>query len=81
MIEKLRRFARDHWMPLAIYGALFAVLGGLLFWQLGSLVGGYAAEEAASVQASASLGELLKNPLNAPYYLVVKALSYLVSDS
>lgn len=81
MIDKLRQLVRDNWMPIAIYGALLLGLGGLLFWQLGSLVGGYAPEEAASVQASTSLAELLKNPLNAPYYLVVKALSYVIDDS
>lgn len=80
MMEKLRTFVRDNWMPIAGYGALLLGLGGLLFWQLGSLVQGYAPQEVASLQASTSLSELLKNPLNAPYYLVVKGLSYVFAD-
>lgn len=80
MVSKLKNLVRDNWIPIALYGALFAALGGLLFWQLGSLVGGYAPQEAESLQASASLSELLKNPLNAPYYLLVKAVSYVLAD-
>lgn len=81
MMNKLRMFFRDNWLPIILYGLLFAGLGGLLFWQLGSLTNGYAPQEQTSLQASASLGELLKNPLHAPYYLVVKGLSYIWQDT
>lgn len=81
MGSNLQTYIRRNWMSIVLYGLLFVFLGGLLFWQLGSLTGGYAAEESASVQATTSLAELLKNPLNAPYYLLVKALSYLVPDT
>ncbi|MBX6334987.1 hypothetical protein IRY61_06660, partial [Candidatus Saccharibacteria bacterium] len=52
------------------------VLFGLLLWfRLGSLTGGYSAEEAAALQAGSSLSQIFENPLNAPFTL----LAYLFS--
>lgn len=75
-VQKLRQYLGSHWKSLALYGGLFAVVSAALVWRLSSLVPGYSADEAASYQASLSPKELLDQPLNAPFYLLVKALSY-----
>jgi hypothetical protein len=60
---------------------MLGLLGAALFWQLGSLVPGYSQTELQTYQAAASLGQIYDNPLNAPFLLVVKALSYVFTDS
>jgi hypothetical protein len=72
----LRQFLESHWKPLALYGGLFAILAIALVWQIGSLLPGYASDEAASYQLSNNFHAMFDNPLNTPYYLVVKAISY-----
>lgn len=62
------------------YAGLFALLGGALYWQLGTLLPGYSQSEAATYQASLSLKKLLDNPLNAPFVVAVKAVNYVVRD-
>lgn len=69
------------WPKLAIYGGTLLLVGGLLFAWLGGLLPGFAQVEVNSYQtaSSVSLSSLLENPINAPYYLAVKALS-LIGD-
>jgi len=73
--------AKAHWPLILLYAAVFAVLGGALFWQLGTLASGYSPAELAAYQSSLDLKGLLHNPINAPFYLVVKMLTYLHHDS
>lgn len=79
-IQKLRQYLEVRWKPLALYGGLFAILAGVLFWQLGSLLPGYSASEAATYDQATMGGAkaFLDNPINAPFILLVKALSYLI---
>lgn len=70
-----------NWPITVLYGAIFALLGGALFWQIGSLVPGYSAAEAATYQSSLNLKALLDNPLNAPFLVAVKALTFIHIDS
>jgi len=51
-------------------------LAASLVWRIGSLVPTYNTNEAASFLMSRSLEGLFNMPLNAPFYLVVKALSF-----
>jgi 4-amino-4-deoxy-L-arabinose transferase-like glycosyltransferase len=69
------------WPKLAFYSIVFLIIGVLLFAWLGSLLPGYADVEVQAYQQATSLsvGSLIENPVNAPYYLLVKAFS-LVSD-
>lgn len=69
------------WQKLTFYGIVFLIIGILLFSWLGSLLPGYASVEAATYQTAInlSLSSLLDNPINAPYYLLVKVFS-LISD-
>jgi hypothetical protein len=80
-MQRIKTLLADNWQSIAVYAGLFAVLAGLLLWQLGSLTPGYAEPEVFTHDASIHLGKLLENPLNAPYLVLVKTLSYVVQDS
>jgi hypothetical protein len=75
--QRLRTQITMPWLSLALYGGLLGLLSVGLFFRLGSLLPGYSPEELAAYQASMSLSGLLDNPLNAPFLLVVRALSYI----
>jgi len=64
-----------------LYAGLFALLGGALFWQLASLLPGYSAIEVATYNGAQHLRALLDNPINAPFYLAVKAAGYAFADN
>lgn len=71
-----------HWKPLALYGGLFALLAGLLIWQLNTLTPGYSANEAATYQAAKQgIKSILETPFNLPFTLLVKALSHIFPDT
>lgn len=80
-LERLRSYVADIWQPLLLYGGLFAVLGGLLYFRLGMLLPGYAHQEAASFEASSNLKDIFLNPLEAPFTLVTHGLTYLSQHS
>jgi hypothetical protein len=69
----IKQFIVMHWPAILKYGVLFGFIGALLFWRLGSLLPGYSPQEQATYTQS-GIGELLDNPLNAPFLLAVKAL-------
>jgi hypothetical protein len=69
-----------NWQSILKYTALFLFLGAALYWQLGSLLPGYSQAEQATYAAS-GFKALMDNPLNAPYLVLVKALSFLHADS
>lgn len=77
VFKAIRTFIAKRWLSFALYGGLLAVVGWLLWWQLGSLTGGYSAGELATLKASYSLSGIYHNPVNAPFTLLVHALLYL----
>ena len=64
------------WQPLAVYGAMALVLLAGLYWRLGSLLPGYSQSELGTYNAGMSLHNILHSPLNAPFLLLTKGLSY-----
>ena len=80
-VLKFRISLRDLWQPTLIFGVLFAALGGLLFYKLGTLLPGYNASEVASYQASTNIRYIFDNPFNAPFTLATHALTYISNQS
>lgn len=80
-VKNVRLFISSRWNSIALYGGLFAVLGAALAWQLNTLTPGYSQAEADTYAASQSLSGIMDNPLNAPFLLLVKALSLFHPDS
>lgn len=55
---------------------MLIIFFGLLLWfQLGSLTGGYSQEELAALQASNGLRHIFENPVNAPFSILVYLFS------
>lgn len=71
--RKLRLLAAAYWQPAVYYGMLVIFFGLLLWFQLGSLTGGYSTEEAAASLASTDLGSIGEHPLNAPFAVITYA--------
>lgn len=80
-MQQFRNFLATYWQPALLYGLLIAGCGGLLWWKLGSLVGGYSPSEAIALQASTNWRHIFENPINAPFTLVAHALQYLGEHS
>jgi hypothetical protein len=74
-------FKTPNWPLIVLYALVFAILGGALFWRLGTLLPGYASVEAATYQRSFDVHALLDNPINAPFLLAVKAVSHIIQDN
>lgn len=72
---------RSHWLAIVLYGGITALLAGALYWRLGTLLPGYSQSELEAFNASLTFKAILDNPANAPFLLVVKALSFLHPDS
>ncbi len=72
--QKLRNLVSTYWQPTVFYGMLITFFGLLLWFRLGSLMGGYSPGEAATLKASLSLGHIMDNPVNAPFTI----LAYLI---
>jgi len=70
-----------NWPMIVLYAAIFTLLGGALFWKLGTLLPGYSQGELHAYHGFAGLKALLDNPINAPYVLAVKGLNYLIHDN
>lgn len=68
--NKLRNLVATYWQPAVFYGMLIIFFGLLLWFQLGTLVGGYSVEEAAAFQPSINLQRILDHPVNAPFSLL-----------
>lgn len=75
--NKLRNLVATYWQPTVYYGMLIVFFGLLLWFQLGSLLGGYSPAEQAQLQASHSLRAILDNPINAPFSLVTYTFNLL----
>lgn len=80
-VERIRQTLKDNWQRLFLLGGLLALLAGGLFWQLGSLLPGYAPQELETYKASLSFKDIFNQPVNAPFLLLVKAVTFVVQDS
>jgi len=76
-ISRLRSYFRSNWQTVTTYGALFGGAAILLLWRLGSLTGGYSANEKATLVASSSIHSIWDKLFDAPFYVVVHALTYI----
>lgn len=77
MTQKLRTIVQENWPVFAAFAALAALTLGLLLFKINTLLPGYSAQEIATYNAATSLSELVKSPVNAPYYVLVHFLQYL----
>lgn len=77
MRESFGNFVATYWRPALYYGALVGVVGALFWFRLGTLTGGYSADELATLQASSGLRHIWDNPVNAPFTLLAYGLLYL----
>lgn len=73
--SKLRNLVATYWQPAVFYGMLITFFGLLLWFQLGTLPGGYSAEELAALQTSNGLKQIFENPVNAPFSILVYLFS------
>lgn len=80
-VQKIREYLDTNWKTVTAWGVLAVGLIFALFWKLNSLVPGYADAEAQTYQSSLSLHGIVDNPLNAPFLLAVKAMTYIHPDS
>ncbi len=79
MTKNPRTLFSAYWQPCLWYGVLLAGFGALLWYKLGSLIGGYSVNEAAALHGSLSWRYILDHPVNAPFTAVGRLLLY-VSD-
>jgi hypothetical protein len=75
MIDKLRTGVRDNLWTIITYAISAGMVGVLLYWRLGSLAGGYAPDETQAYQFATHPSNFVNNPLNAPFYGLVKVFS------
>ena len=80
-LQRVRNFVTHTWQPLLLYGGLFAAVGGLLFFRLGTLLPGFSAQEAQAFQATADLKHIFNHPINAPFTLITHGLTYISEHS
>lgn len=73
--QKLRNLVNTYWQPTVFYGLLITFFGLLLWFKLGSLMGGYSPAEAETLKESLSLRHILDNPVNAPFTI----LAYIIT--
>lgn len=79
---KVRNYlATANWRLILPCSGALAILGVALFWQLTTLLPGYSTAELQTYTASLSITALLDNPLNAPFLLLIKAMTYVFQDT
>jgi 4-amino-4-deoxy-L-arabinose transferase-like glycosyltransferase len=71
----------DNWQPLALYGGLLILFGGLLWYDLAALTAGYSAGEQATFKAGTGLRTIFDSPVNAPFLLLERVGIALGQDS
>lgn len=79
--ERLRNFIADTWQPILLYSGMFAVLGGLLFFRLGSLLPGYSLSEVVTYNASNGFRQIFDHPINAPFLIVTHIMTFISQHS
>ena len=78
---QLREYLLARWQDFVAYAALFIVLLTVMAWKLNTLVPGYSQAETQAYTMSLHPANLINNPINAPFFLVTKAILYLHPDS
>ncbi len=77
-LKRLRATIADNWQLGLVFTITMAAAVGILFYQLGSLLGGLSADEYSLQQQVATNAfnpeSLLRNPLYLPYYLMLYLL-------
>lgn len=68
--RQLRNIVATYWQPAVFYGMLLIFFGMLSWFRLGTLVGGYSANELAALQSANGLRIIFDNPVNAPFTVV-----------
>jgi hypothetical protein len=79
-LGKLGKKLAGDWRHAMLYAALIAAAAGLLWFQLGTLPGGYSLNEAGTAGQAVTWKHILDNPVNAPFSAAVKALGYVLND-
>lgn len=79
--ERLRNFVADKWQPAILYGGMFAALGGLLFFRLGTLLPGYSASEVQMYHASNGFRYILEHPIDAPFTVATHLMTLISQHS
>ncbi len=74
LLQYFRQNARKHWLAIIIFGVLGVGLTATLLAQINSLVPGYSSGEVAAYHAADSATTIWRNPINAPYELLVLCL-------
>lgn len=72
-MKKLLDVLKQYWLLLLLGVGLAIIAYLLLFRSLGTLPGGYSPHEAVSQAKAASLRTIARNPVNAPYELLIWA--------
>jgi hypothetical protein len=73
-LSVIQNLLARQWQRIALYTALFAGLGGLLFFKLSTLPGGYSMAELLTIQQAGNWRVIFDNPLNAPFLAVIHPL-------
>ncbi|MET0779263.1 MAG: glycosyltransferase family 39 protein [Candidatus Saccharimonadales bacterium] len=79
-LNKIRVTLWGNWPQLVLYAVLIAVFSSLLWFNLGSLTGGYSPQELQTTLASTGWRHIFEQPVNAPYLVAVRLLSYLFDN-
>jgi hypothetical protein len=80
-MEKFRGYFLKNNKLMLLYGGLFALLGTILFFRLGSLTPGYSSGELVTQLNSRSYEAILANPINAPFTLIARTLSFITDGN
>lgn len=76
-VSRFRSYFMSHWQIVTAYGAVFLGSAAMLLWRLGGLTGGYSGNENATLSASLSVHSIWDKLFDAPFYVVVHALTYI----
>ena len=79
--RQLRKLWLAYWRPTLFYGALLLIFMSVAWLRLGTLTGGYSADEVATLGASSSFRTIIEQPLNAPFLLLGRLLLLLGNES
>lgn len=71
MVDKFRSFYFKAWRPTVVVGVLAAIAYFVFLHKLGTLLPGYSSTEAATLASASHFRDIVANPLNAPYKLLV----------
>ncbi len=80
MLNALRHKLPADWKQTTFYVLIIAGAVLLVAFRLGTLLPGFSHDEIVTLQQSASLSELIRNPINAPYLLLVHLVTYIRPD-